>query len=295
MPDWKCTCSLLLKCSWIKSNMVIRLMSNPWIVGSTQWGVFTFWVHQSTNMNAHRHTAEHQCSYVQHECVCMLVLSMNDFPARRVSYWVNGGFILCGFSERETGGHQELVGGMYTSHKYTSPPSMCPSLCSSLCHPGIQSHSLDVCPILFLRLSWRGPQQDHGGLLCSGCRLVVEVLPPASTLGTIVPVAALIGGAVAAEAVDGRAALGAREGDGHQTLSLDLKPCAHRWTAGATGGAAVTVWGDGFWFDVDIGVCVDCECGALRYGANWPGGKNKNKRKWRCHSKWLHTRVKVRL
>lgn len=158
---------------------------------------------------------------------------------------------------------------------------MCPS--SSLCDPGIQSHSFDICPILLLRLSRRGPEEKHRGLL-SSAHLAMEVRTPTLSLD-VVPVAAFERASVAAEAVDGRAALascfhpqGTRVGDRNQTLSLEMTPRAKPSTDGS-GSAAITVWRCGLGLDVDVGVCVDRQGGALRNWAHRPGEiKQKNKK-----------------
>lgn len=222
----------------------------------------------------------------------MLVSCTNVFPVWTVGYWVDGGYIMCVYAGGNFRGHQGWWGHVHKPRVHLSIP-LFPSI--SLCDPGVQSHPLDVCPVLFLRLGRRGPQQDHGGLL--GASLVAEVRAPASTLSAVVPVAALVRAAVAAEAVDGRAALssrfqaqGTRVRDRHQTLSLHLTPSTSSWTASGAGSAAVAVWRDGLGFDVEVGVCVDCQRSALRNWAHWPGGIQEGRKglmKTRSAKLWL--------
>lgn len=226
------------------------MTNNPWFCGSTLLG-------QCVCECAPCHTSVCQC-------VSMLVLCMC------VCVW---------------GGHQGWWGHVHKPQVHISILCLSVRLCSvSSCHPGVQSHSLHVGPILLLGFGRRGPQEDHGGLLGHGAGLVVEVGTPASSLGAVVPVAALIRAAVAAEAVDRRAALtsrfqaqGTRVGDRHQTLTLDLtlagpsSSSPYASPASRDGSAAVTVRGDGLGLDVDVGVCVDCQRGALRYVTHRPG------------------------
>lgn len=165
--------------------------------------------------------------------------------------WVDGGYIcVCVCGERDRG-HQGWWGHVHKPQVHISILHLSIHLRSvSSCDPGVQSHSLHAGPVLLLGLGRRGPQEDHGGLLGRCAGLVVVVGNPASSLAAVVPVAALIRAAVAAEAVDWRAALtsrfqaqGTRVGDRHQTLALDLTlAAASSSPAGGAGSAAVAVW-----------------------------------------------------
>ena len=160
---------------------------------------------------------------------------------------------VCVYREGD-GGHQGWWGHVHKPHISILHLSVRPSVRPSSCHPVFQSHPLHVGPVLLLGFGRRGPQEDHGGLLGPGAGLVVEVLTPASPLGAVVPVAALVRAAVAAEAVDRRAALasglqaqGAGVGDRHQTLSLELTLASSSSSSSSTspadgaGSAAVAV------------------------------------------------------
>lgn len=143
-----------------------------------------------------------------------------------------------------------------------------------LCDPRVESHAFDVGPLLLHLIL--GPQELHrrAEVRRQGTTTVARCTSAnAAACPRVIPVIALVGAAVAAEAIGGGAAgWGLQAQQGTWVLwrgrgRLDAPPGGGR--RGARG-AAVSARRDGLRLDAHVGVGVDSQHGALRYVPHRP-------------------------
>lgn len=149
-----------------------------------------------------------------------------------------------------------------------------------LCDPRVESHAFDVGPLLLHLIL--GPQELHRGAEFGGqgtarvahvARCTSADASSSAACRRVVAVVALVGAAVAAEAIGGGAAgWGLQAQQGTWVLwrgrgRLDAPPGGGR--RGARG-AAVSARRDGLRLDAHVGVGVDSQHGALRYVPHRP-------------------------